>query len=149
MIKKIYNWFKGLFSKEPEEFGYYDQSTLELVRDWHIKFGVPNSREINIDDYELNSLRVDLIQEELDELKEALYVKDEVAVADALSDIQYVLDGTYLSLGFAKHKKELFNEVHKSNMSKLDDNGKPIYRDDGKVLKSNNFKEPKLRKIIL
>jgi|TARA_B110000240_G_scaffold195062_1_gene243867 predicted HAD superfamily Cof-like phosphohydrolase len=91
-------------------------------------------------------LRVDLIQEELDELKEAIENKDIVEVADALTDILYVTYGAGHSFGV--NLDDCFSEVQRSNMSKLDENGKPIFNESGKVLKGPNYFKPDLKKYI-
>lgn len=93
-------------------------------------------------------LRVYLLEEEVGELKEALKNQDIVGIADALTDIQYVLNGSYLTFGLAEIKQDLYDEVHESNMSKLDLNRKPIYREDKKVLKGPNYKPPELKNIL-
>ena len=85
-----------------------------------------------------------LIQEELDEYREALAAGDIIDIADALSDLLYVVMGTYLSHGLQDKAERLFDEVHRSNMSKLDEDGQPIYRADGKVLKSELYVPPDL-----
>ena len=99
-------------------------------------------------DAEKMELRVDLIEEELEELKEAIYSYDGslIDVADALTDLLYVVYGAGHSFGIDLDK--CFEEVHNSNMSKLGEDGKPIYREDGKVLKGKNFKEPNLNRIL-
>ena len=94
----------------------------------------------------INKLRYDLINEELTELKEALDKKDLLEVADALTDILYVTYGAGHAFGIDLDK--CFEEVQNSNMSKLDDNGKPIYNDSGKVMKGPNYFKPNLRKFI-
>jgi predicted HAD superfamily Cof-like phosphohydrolase len=91
-------------------------------------------------------LRIDLIQEELDELKEAIENKDIVEVADALTDILYVTYGAGHSFGV--NLDDCFSEVQRSNMSKLDENGKPIFNESGKVLKGPNYFKPDLKKYI-
>tara|TARA_B110000091_G_scaffold197702_1_gene226148 strand:- start:942 stop:1310 length:369 start_codon:yes stop_codon:yes gene_type:complete len=91
-------------------------------------------------------LRIDLIQEELDELKEAIENKDIVEVADALTDILYVTYGAGHSFGV--NLDDCFSEVQRSNMSKLDQNGKPIFNESGKVLKGPNYFKPDLKKYI-
>ena len=91
-------------------------------------------------------LRIDLIQEELDELKEAIKNKDIVEVADALTDILYVTYGAGHSFGV--NLDDCFSEVQRSNMSKLDENGKPIFNESGKVLKGPNYFKPDLKKYI-
>jgi predicted HAD superfamily Cof-like phosphohydrolase len=97
---------------------------------------------------EVIALRVSLIQEELNEYRHAAEAHDLVAVADALSDLMYVVLGTYVSHGLQEVAEALFDEVHRSNMSKLDENGQVIYRADGKVLKSARWSPPDLAKIL-
>ncbi|TLN18939.1 hypothetical protein FDZ74_06425 [bacterium] len=97
---------------------------------------------------EVVALRVSLIQEELDEYREAAQAGDLVGIADALSDLMYVVLGTYLAHGLQDAAEELFAEVQRSNMSKLDENGLPIFRADGKVLKSKLFSQPDLESVL-
>ena len=94
----------------------------------------------------INKLRIDLIKEELDELKEAMDNKDLLEVADALTDILYVTYGAGHAFGINLDK--CFEEVQNSNMSKLDENGKPIYNDAGKVMKGPNYFKPNLSKFV-
>ena len=94
----------------------------------------------------VSELRYDLIKEEVDELREALDARDLVGVADALTDILYVTYGAGHSFGIDLNK--CFEEVQSSNMSKLGEDGKPIYREDGKVLKGPNYFPPNLTKVI-
>ena len=94
----------------------------------------------------INSLRYDLIKEELEELKEAVENKDLLEVADALTDILYVTYGAGHAFGIDLDK--CFEEVQSSNMSKLDENGKPIYNESGKVMKSSKYFKPDLTKFI-
>ena len=94
----------------------------------------------------INKLRLDLIKEELDELKEAMDNKDLLEVADALTDILYVTYGAGHAFGINLDK--CFEEVQNSNMSKLDENGKPIYNDAGKVMKGPNYFKPNLSKFV-
>ena len=91
-------------------------------------------------------LRVDLIEEELHELKEAIKNNDLVEVADALTDILYVTYGAGHSFGVDLDR--CFDEVQRSNMSKLGEDGNPIYNDSGKVMKGPNYSAPDLKKII-
>jgi predicted HAD superfamily Cof-like phosphohydrolase len=93
------------------------------------------------------SLRIELIAEELNELFDACEKKDIVEVADALTDILYVTYGAGHAFGIDLDK--CFKEVQRSNMSKLGEDGKPIYRDDGKVLKGSNYSEPDLKSVLL
>ena len=94
----------------------------------------------------INKLRFDLIKEELEELKIALEKKDLLEVADALTDILYVTYGAGHAFGINLDK--CFDEVQNSNMSKLDENGKPIYNESGKVMKGPNYFKPNLLKFI-
>ena len=94
----------------------------------------------------VSELRYDLIKEEVDELREALDNRDLVGVADALTDILYVTYGAGHSFGIDLDK--CFEEVQKSNMSKLDKNGKPIYNKDGKVIKGPKYFKPNLESIL-
>ena len=94
----------------------------------------------------INKLRLELIKEELNELTEAMNNKDLLEVADALTDILYVTYGAGHAFGINLDK--CFEEVQNSNMSKLDDNGKPIYNEHGKVMKGPNYFKPDLTKFI-
>ena len=94
----------------------------------------------------INKIRLDLIKEELNELTEAMNNKDLLEVADALTDILYVTYGAGHAFGINLDK--CFEEVQNSNMSKLDDNGKPIYDGHGKVMKGPNYFKPDLTKFI-
>ncbi len=94
----------------------------------------------------INKLRYDLIKEELDELKEAMNKRDILEVADALTDILYVTYGAGHAFGINLDK--CFEEVQNSNMSKLDENGKPIFDETGKVMKGPNYFKPNLSKFI-
>ena len=94
----------------------------------------------------INKLRIDLIKEELEELKEAMDNNDLLEVADALTDILYVTYGAGHAFGVDLDK--CFNEVQNSNMSKLGENGKPIYNEAGKVMKGPNYFKPDLTKFI-
>ena len=95
----------------------------------------------------INKLRVDLINEELNELQEAMKNNDLLEVADALTDILYVTYGAGHAFGIDLDK--CFSEVQNSNMSKLDENGKPIYNDAGKIMKGPNYFKPNLSKFVL
>jgi predicted HAD superfamily Cof-like phosphohydrolase len=94
----------------------------------------------------VSELRYNLIDEELKELRQALDEKNLVEVADALTDLLYVVYGAGHSFGINLDK--CFEEVHNSNMSKLGEDGRPIYREDGKVLKGPNYWHPNLKKIL-
>lgn len=92
--------------------------------------------------------RVRLLQEELDELKEAIEQDDLVEVADALADIQYLIFGTVLSYGLQGKFEDILREVHRSNMTKINKDGTVTHREDGKVVKSDTFEEPKIADIL-
>ena len=94
----------------------------------------------------INKLRIDLIKEELDELKEAMDNNDLLEVADALTDILYVTYGAGHAFGINLDK--CFDEVQNSNMSKLNKNGEPIYNESGKVMKGPNYFKPDLTKFV-
>jgi predicted HAD superfamily Cof-like phosphohydrolase len=94
----------------------------------------------------INKLRIDLIKEELDELEEAMKNNDLLEVADALTDILYVTYGAGHAFGIDLDK--CFDEVQRSNMSKLGENGKPIFNDSGKVMKGPNYFKPNLSKFV-
>jgi len=93
-------------------------------------------------------LRFDLMKEENEEYLEAAKNDDLVEIADALGDMLYILLGTVLEHGLQDKIEAVFNEIQRSNMSKLDTNGKPIYREDGKVLKGSNYCKPKIKEIL-
>jgi predicted HAD superfamily Cof-like phosphohydrolase len=94
----------------------------------------------------INKLRIDLIKEELDEFKEAMDNKDLLEIADALTDILYVTYGAGHAFGIDLDK--CFDEVQNSNMSKLGENGEPIYNESGKVMKGPNYFKPDLSKFV-
>lgn len=114
------------------------------VRDWHIKFGVVINDKPTIVDADTAKLRYDLVNEELQELLFAIYARDLVAIADALADLKYVVDGTAVSYGI--DLEPIFREVHRSNMSK----GDPavVRATNGKILKSKNYTPPNLAPLI-
>ena len=125
------------------------KTTLEQVQEFHETYDLPVKAEVDISDPKTNERRINLLAEELDELKEALADGDEVETLDALIDLQYVLDGAFLSFGLQDVKTAAFEEVHRSNMSKLGEDGKPIRREsDGKVLKGPNYFKPDMAQFI-
>ena len=105
---------------------------------------VKNKPSLSTD--KVNKLRIDLIKEELEELTQAMENKDLLEVADALTDILYVTYGAGHAFGIDLDK--CFDEVQNSNMSKLDENGKPIYNESGKVMKGANYFKPDLSKFV-
>lgn len=123
--------------------------TLKCVQEFHETYGAAIKDAPDISDEDLNAFRITLLQEELDELKEALAQGDIVETLDALIDLQYVLDGAFLSFGLHGVKRESFDEVHRSNMSKLGADGKPVLREsDGKVLKGPDYFKPDLAQFV-
>lgn len=125
------------------------KTTLDGVKQFHETYGLPVKDAPDLSDKRTNDLRISLLQEELDELKEALASGNEKEVLDALTDLQYVLDGAYLSLGYHLLKQPAFDEVQRSNMSKLGKDGKPIVRpEDGKILKGPDYSPPDLAAVI-
>ena len=109
-------------------------------------FGQEVKNKPSFSSNKINKLRIDLIREELNELTEAMKNKDLLEVADALTDILYVTYGAGHAFGIDLDK--CFDEVQNSNMSKLDSNGKPIYNDQGKVMKGPNYFKPNLSQFI-
>ena len=121
-------------------------SNFEKVRTFMKTYGQEVKDKSEFPDDKILNLRVDLIEEELIELKEAIKNKDLVEVADALTDILYVTYGAGHSFGI--NLDECFAEVQRSNMSKLDENGKPIYNENGKVMKGPNYFQPNLKQYL-
>lgn len=122
---------------------------INSVKEFHTVFKI-GSREIpegNIEEGEY-MLRHRLMQEENDEYLEACKRGDIVEIADALGDKMYILFGTILKHGLQYKIEEIFDEIQKSNMSKLDDNGQPIFREDGKIMKSKNYFKPDIIRIL-
>lgn len=119
------------------------------VLEFHRRFKVPHyfnpNRGIS-DDRKL--LRTDLLREEVGELESAMLKNDLIGIADGIVDSIYILLGTAWEYGLGDKFYELFNEVHESNMSKLDKNLEPIYFSNGKVAKGENYFKPDLQKII-
>ena len=121
---------------------------LKQVEDFQKAFGGFIGEGASFPPLDRCILRQRLLQEEVLELHEAWGKKDIVEVADAITDCLYILFGTAIEFGLQDKLEDFFDEVHGSNMSKLDENGKPIYRNDGKVLKSEKYYKPNLKKIL-
>lgn len=122
---------------------------IDAVTDFHTAFG------LTINDFptvklprEILQLRYNLMKEENEEYLEAVENNDEVEVADALGDMLYILCGTIISHGMQHKIEAVFDEIQRSNMSKLDVDGQPIYREDGKVLKGPNYFKPDIASIL-
>jgi predicted HAD superfamily Cof-like phosphohydrolase len=129
--------------------GFCLNDQLQKLVEFHRSFGVYMQHTPEADlPPDVIDLRLRLLHEELDEYENAARQQDLVRVADALTDLLYVLLGTYVAHGLQEVAVELFEEVHRSNMSKLDEQGQPVHREDGKVLKSSRFQAPNLEKIL-
>tara|TARA_B100001540_G_scaffold26875_1_gene22399 strand:+ start:38 stop:427 length:390 start_codon:yes stop_codon:yes gene_type:complete len=122
---------------------------IEQVKEFADTFNIKYSDDMNVNiDESTIDLRFRLMQEENLEYLEAAKNKDIVEVADALGDILYILCGTILTHGLQHKIVEVFNEIQRSNMSKLDINGKPVFREDGKILKGPNYFQPNIKEIL-
>lgn len=122
---------------------------IEAVETFHQAFGITNLYKPTAEVGEkVQLLRYKLMREENEEYLEAAEKGDLVEIADALGDMLYILCGTILSHGLQDKIEEVFDEIQRSNMSKLDADGKPIYREDGKVLKSELYFKPDIAKIL-
>ena len=121
-------------------------SNFNKVKTFMQTFGQEIKKKPSFSTDKINMLRYDLIEEELNELKEAMKNKDILEVADALTDILYVTYGAGHAFGIDLDK--CFEEVQNSNMSKLDKSGKPIYNEFGKVMKGPGYFKPNLKKIL-
>ena len=123
---------------------------LQDVEEFHKAFQLGiNSIPIASLDENTYMLRYNLMKEENEEYLQAAEQGDLVEIGDALGDMLYILCGTIISHGFQDKIEAIFDEIQNSNMSKLGADGKPIYREDGKVLKGPNYFKPNLKKIIL
>ena len=122
---------------------------LSAVEKFHKAYRILiNDRPTADIDKELIKLRFNLMKEENEEYFEAARNNDIVEVADALGDMLYILCGTIITHGFQNKIEEVFDEIQRSNMSKLGTNGKPIYRNDGKVMKGPNYFKPNIEAIL-
>ncbi len=121
---------------------------IKSVEEFHEIFKIGNASEIKLIEEKDYTLRYNLIKEENEEYLDACKNGDIVEIADALGDQLYILFGTILKHGLQHKIEEVYDEIHRSNMSKLDEEGKPIYREDGKVLKSNLYFRPDIKKVL-
>lgn len=121
-------------------------TNLDLVREFHERFLCPIGDNPELPSNVLCFLRWKLLYEELEEFSEALEKRDLVGAADALADILYVAYGAALTFGLPIN--EIFAEVHRSNMTKLGEDGNPIFRPDGKILKGPNYTPPDIKRFI-
>ena len=125
------------------------QDCIKDVRTFHDAFSIENEEKPKalISDNDI-LLRFNLMREENEEYFEAAKEGDLIEIADALGDMLYILCGTILKHGMQDKIEEVFTEIQRSNMSKLDKDGNPIYRDDGKVLKSDQYFKPNIKAIL-
>ncbi len=121
-------------------------SPHDFVEEFHKAFDVPIEGKPTLPAQDRRDMRIRILKEELQEYLAAEESDDLVEVADALADMVYVIYGTALEYGLPLD--QIIEEVHRSNMSKLDDDGKPIHREDGKVVKSQNYTPPNIEDII-
>ena len=125
------------------------KTKLNSVNEFHKVFKIGDApKEPTLIHYRDAKLRFELMKEENEEYLEACQNDDIVEIADSLGDQLYVLCGTILAHGMQYKIEQVFNEIHRSNMSKLDENGNPIFREDGKILKGQNYFKPDLTKIL-
>ena len=125
------------------------KNKIESVKIFHkaFKIGYRKSPKANLGDSK-NKLRFDLMKEENEEYYEAAQSNDLIEVADALGDMLYILCGTIIEHGMQHKIEAVFEEIQRSNMSKLDVDGQPIYRKDGKVMKGPNYFKPNIKKFF-
>ena len=154
-LKTCDGTLKGPFVISPHKFFPMQETKLTLektihhVRTFHESFGLPVRHEPTSAIPEKESeLRYNLMKEENEEYLEAVKNGDLVEIADALGDMLYILCGTINAHGLQEKIAPIFEEIQRSNMSKLDSNGKPIYREDGKVLKSELYFRPDIASIL-
>lgn len=121
---------------------------IKSVAEFHEVFKIGNANEIKLIDEKDYMLRYNLLKEENEEYLEACQRGDIVEIADALGDQLYILFGTILKHGLQHKIEEVYDEIHRSNMSKLDENGMPIFREDGKIMKSNLYFKPDIKRIL-
>ena len=122
---------------------------IEKVKEFHrvFKLEYHESPTAHVDP-KIVDLRHRLMAEENEEYLEACRNNDLTQIADALGDKMYILFGTIIAHGLQHKIEEVFDEIHRSNMSKLDDQGNPIYREDGKIMKSKNYFLPQIEEIL-
>lgn len=127
--------------------GFRRSDVATAVAEFHTAFDLPQQTQpsINVEE-SLEKLRISLLEEEVGELITAIHARDLTGIADALADITYVTYGTALTYGI--DLDSVLGEVHRSNMSKLDRNGKPIIRADGKVVKSEHYFSPNIAAVL-
>lgn len=121
---------------------------IKSVAEFHEVFQIGNADKITLISERDYTLRYNLIKEENEEYLHACQNNDLVEIADALGDQLYILFGTILKHGLQHKIEEVYDEIHRSNMSKLDEKGQPIFREDGKILKSSLYFKPNIKNIL-
>ena len=125
------------------------KDNIDKVREFHEVFGIAFEHapiaELSEKDF---MLRYNLMKEENEEYLDACKEGNLTEIADGLGDMMYILFGTIVRHGLQHKIEEVFAEIHRSNMSKLDENGKPIYREDGKILKSSLYFKPQIKEVL-
>ena len=126
------------------------KNQIKKVEEFHktYKLGISDSPIAKLENNN-HELRYELMKEENEEYLEATKTNNLIEVADALGDMLYILCGTMIEHGMQDVMEEIFDEIHRSNMSKLDENGNPIYREDGKVIKGPNYFKTEIEKILV
>lgn len=128
-------------------FSTAGKRSYDMVREFHMAFGHPVNTVPTLLDPTRSDLRIALIEEELNELKDAVEDNDIIGIADALADLDYVVNGAAIEWGV--DLPVVTTEVHRSNMTKLGSDGKPIYREDGKIMKGENYTPPDIKKVLM
>ena len=125
------------------------KNIIKHVEEFHDAFGIVNHYKPTtmLSEKEI-MLRYNLMKEENEEYLEAAKNKDIIEIADALGDQLYILCGTILKHGLQHKIEEVFEEIQRSNMSKLDENGSPIFREDGKIMKSEHYFKPNIKLVL-
>lgn len=125
------------------------QKQLDSVKKFHeaFKIGYSQTPKASLGEIK-NILRYNLMKEENEEYLEAVQNNDIVEIADALGDMLYILCGTIIEHGLQNKIEEVFDEIQRSNMSKLGEDGNPVYREDGKVMKGPNYFKPDFAEIL-
>ena len=121
---------------------------IKSVEEFHEVFKIGNASEITLVEERDYTLRYNLIKEENEEYLDACKNGDIIEIADALGDQLYILFGTILKHGLQHKIEEVYDEIHRSNMSKLNEEGQPIYREDGKIMKSNLYFKPNIKSVL-
>ena len=123
-----------------------NRNSYEMVKEFHARFGHPIANKAKRLEKRRLKMRLKLIGEEYRELKKAARKGDLIKIADGLGDIEYVVNGMAVESGI--NLPEVVGEIHRSNMTKMGEDGFPIYREDGKILKGPNYEKPNLKPIL-